>query len=398
MSNKLAILGGEPVRKEFLSFHQPLIGQEEEMEVIDTLRSGWITTAQKTKRFEEMFKEYIGVKFAIGVNSCTAALHLGLVASNIGHGDEVITTPITFAATANVIIHRGAKPVFVDVEPDTLNIDAAKIEEKITKRTKAIVPVHFTGHPCEMDKILEIAKKYNLMVMEDAAHALESKYHGQKVGQIGDIGTFSFYATKNITTGEGGMLTTNNEEIARMVQIMALHGLSQDAWKRYSEAGWKHYDVIYAGYKYNMFDIQAALGLHQLAKAEDFLITRQKYVQMYDEAFKDIPQIKPLARRENIKHAHHLFVVIVDTDKISVGRDDILTALKAENIGMAVHFRALHLQPFYREKFGFKQGDLPLAEYASDRIISLPLYPKMTTEDVEDVIKAVKKVIGFYSK
>jgi dTDP-4-amino-4,6-dideoxygalactose transaminase len=388
----------KPLRKDFLPFHQPLIGAEEEAEVIQTLRSGWLTTGPRTQEFERDFAEYIGCNHAIGLNSCTAGLHLALVAIGVGEGDEVITTPITFPATANVIVHQRARPVFADVDPETLNINPEKIEEKISPRTRAIIPVHLAGHPCEMDSISEIAQKHNIKVIEDAAHALEAEYHGRKVGVLGNVAAFSFYATKNITTGEGGMLTTNDDELADKVGILRLHGISRDAWKRYGLEGYRHWDTLYAGYKYNMPDIQAAIGIHQLKKAEKFLQVRKKYVEMYDKAFAKIPEIKILGRKENIKHSHYLYVIQVKTEDLTADRDIIMNAIQAENIGIGIHFRALHLQPYYKNTYGFKLGDFPNAEYASDRVISLPLYPAMTEGDAADVIKATSRVISRYRK
>ena len=388
----------KPLRKDFLPFHRPLIGVEEETEVVQTLRSGWITTGPRTQEFEKAFTDYIGCRHAIGLNSGTAGLHLALVALGVGEGDEVITTPITFPATANVIVHQRARPVFADIDPETLNIDPDKIEGKITPKTKAIMPVHLAGHPCEMDRISEIARKYNLKVIEDAAHALEAEYHGKKVGVLGDVAAFSFYATKNITTGEGGMLTTDDDEIADMVNILRLHGISRDAWKRYGLEGYKHWDTLYPGYKYNMFDIQAAIGIHQLKKVGKFLQIRRKYVEMYDQAFAQIPEIKVPGRKENIKHSHYLYVIQVKTEDLTADRDIIMNAIQAENIGIGIHFRALHLQPYYKNTYGFKPGDFPNAEYASDRVISLPLYPAMTEEDMADVIKAVSRVISRYRR
>jgi len=385
-----------PVRKDFLPFHRPSIGPEEEEEVIQTLRSGWLTTGPRTQQFERDFASFSGCKHAIGLSSCTDGLHLALVALGIGEGDEVITTPITFPATANVIVHQRGKPVFVDVDPETLNIDTDQIEAKITPRTRAIIPVHFAGHPCEMDRITEIAHKYQLKVIEDAAHAVEAEYHGRKVGTLGDVAAFSFYATKNITTGEGGMLTTDDDELAEKVNILRLHGISRDAWKRYSSEGYKHWDTIYPGYKCNMFDIQAAIGMHQLKKVERFLEARKKYVELYDDAFNKIPQIKLLGRASNIKHSHYLYVIQVKTEELTADRDVIMNAIQAQNIGIGIHFRSLHLQPYYRDSYGFNRGDFPNAEYASDRVISLPLYPAMTEEDVADVIETVTSVISHY--
>ncbi|RKY89127.1 UDP-4-amino-4,6-dideoxy-N-acetyl-beta-L-altrosamine transaminase, partial [candidate division KSB1 bacterium] len=276
-----------PVRDRFLPFHQPSIDGEEIQEVVDTLKSGWITTGPKTKLFEKKFQEYIGCKYAIAVSSCTAGLHLALVAAGVGQGDEVITTPYTFATTGEVIIQIGAKPVFVDIEEDGFNIDVTKIPEAITPETKAIIPVHFAGEPCDMDEIMKIAQENNLFVIEDAAHAVGAEYKGKKIGNIGDVTVFSFYATKNLTTGEGGMVTTNNDELAEKIRLLSLHGISKDAWKRYTAEGSWYYEILYAGYKYNMTDIQASLGIHQLNKLEKFLSIRQKYAQRYSSAFAD---------------------------------------------------------------------------------------------------------------
>lgn len=378
---------------DFLHFHRAWLGPEEEEEIISTLRSSWLTTGPRTKRFEQEFARFAKAKYAVAVTSCTAAMHLALTALEIGPGDEVITSPMTFASTANVIVHRGATPVFVDAEPGTLNIDPNKIEERITRKTRAIMPVHFAGRPCEMNAIMRIARRHKLAVIEDAAHALESEYKGRKIGSISDATAFSFYATKNITTGEGGMVTTNRKSLAEKMQVLSLHGLSKDAWKRYSESGFAHYDVIYPGYKYNMFDIQAALGLCQLAKIDDFWKRRKNYTEIYDQAFKEVPEIIPLVKEGDIKHAYHLYVILVKTEELTVSRDVILKEIQAKGIGVGVHFRALHLHPFYRKTFGFRRGQFPVAEYASDRVISLPLYPKMEEWDVNKVINTVKKII-----
>jgi len=380
--------------KPFYEFHRAWLGEEEEKEVLDTLRSGWLTTGPKTHEFERRFAQYVGCKHAIGLNSCTAGLHLALVSLGIGPGDEVITTPITFAATANVIVHQGAKPVFVDVDRGTLNIDTSQIEDRITSRTKVIMPVHFAGHPCEMEPILRIAEKYNLAVVEDAAHALEAQYHGRKVGSIGDLTSFSFYATKNITTGEGGMLTTNRGDLAERIRILSLHGITTDAWQRHGKGKYVHWDVVCPGYNYHMFDIQAALGIHQLKKVDEFWEQRRRLVSLYNEAFRKIPEINLLAQTEDVKHGYHLYVVLLNTDKVTMGRDAVLSTLRDAGIGVGVHFRALHLMSFYANTFGFKPGDFPNAEYASDRVLSLPLYPSLTERDVERIIEVVCGVMG----
>lgn len=394
----LAIHGGTPLRKQFLPFHRPFIGKEEIAEVIAALQSGWITTGPRTKAFEKKFCEYIGCPHAVGLNSCTAGLHVALEVAGVKEGDEVITTPITFASTANVIVHRRATPVFVDVESGTLNINPDLLEKNITPRTKAIIPVHFAGHPCEMDKILGIAKRYGLTVIEDAAHALEAAYQGRKIGTLSPFTAFSFYATKNITTGEGGMLTVLNDEMAELARILSLHGISRDAWKRYSDEGYRHWEILYAGYKYNMFDLQAAVGLHQMDRIEMFWETRRTYVDFYNKAFQEIPEVEPLQIKSEVKPAYHLYPILLRLDLLVADRDHIMNAIQAENIGIGIHFRVIHLHPFYQKQFGFLPGTLPVAEDASQRTLSLPLYPSMSEEDLEDVVAVVKKVIGFFRK
>lgn len=395
---KPALVGGPPVRKEFLPYCLPIIGDDEINEVIETLKSGWITTGPKTQKFEEMFKEYIGSKYAIALSSCTAGLHLSLVAYGIGEGDEVITSPFTFASTANVIVHQRAKPVFVDIDRETYNIDPEKIEDKISDKTKAIMPVHYAGQPCEMDKIIKIAREYKIAVLEDAAHAVGSEYKGQKIGTIGDITSFSFYVTKNMTTAEGGMVTTDKEELANDIRIWRLHGMSKGAWKRYSSKGSWYYEILFPGYKYNMTDIQASLGIHQLSKLEDFLRAREKLAKKYTKAFSDMPEIVEPSVKKHMRHAWHLYPVQVNTDLLRTNRDKFIEALRAENIGTSVHFIPLHRHPFYQKTFGFKRGDFPVADHIYERIVSLPLYPRMSMDDLDDVVKAVKKIVEYYRK
>ncbi|MDO8725089.1 MAG: DegT/DnrJ/EryC1/StrS aminotransferase family protein [Candidatus Methanoperedens sp.] len=382
------------IRRNFLPFSIPSIGDEEIAEVIDTLKSGWITTGQKTKNFEELFKRYVGCNHAIAVSSCTAALHLALVAAGIGVGDEVITTPFTFAATGEVIIYMGAKPVFVDIKNDTYNIDPDKIEAAITSKTKAIIPVHYAGQPCDMDKILKIAHKYNLIVIEDAAHAIGAKYKEKTIGTIGDITAFSFYATKNLTTAEGGMVTTSKQEYADKIRILSLHGLSKDAWKRYGAEGSWYYEIMDAGYKYNMTDIQASIGIHQLAKFEQMQEIRQKHVNRYTDELKDIIGITTPFVLSDVQHAWHLYTILINSDILGLNRAQFIEAMTHENIGTSVHFIPLHLHPYYQKVYGYKRGDFPITEYIYDRIISLPLYTSMTENDVSDVINAIKKIIN----
>jgi dTDP-4-amino-4,6-dideoxygalactose transaminase len=387
-----------PVRKDFLIFGSPAIEEAEIQEVVDTLRSGWLGTGPKTQRFEEDFRRYIGCQHAIAVNSCTAALHLALDAIGVRSRDEVITTPMTFPATANVIVYQGAKPVFVDIERETMNIDPVKIEEAITPRTRAILPVHLAGRPCKMDEILSIARRHNLFVIEDAAHAVEAWYKVRKVGTIGDITTFSFYVTKNLTTGEGGMVTTNDAAWAEEIRLKRLHGISRDAWKRYSAEGFALYETIEVGYKYNMTDLQASLGIHQLARLEQNLKLREQYWQMYDEAFADVPELITPIEEEGIRHARHLYTILLRLERLTIDRNQFIDAMRAENIGTGVHFYAVHLHRYYRETFRYGRGDFPEAEFISDRTVSLPLSAKLSEQDVKDVIAAVRTVIATHRR
>jgi len=394
-----AIKGGKPVRKKFLIFGKPDIHKDEIKEVVATLKSGWIGTGPRTILFEKRFKKYIGCKYAVSVNSCTAGLFLSLKALGIGPGDEVITTPLTFAATANVIEHIGAKPVFVDVEKATGNIDAELIEEKVTDRTRAIIPVHLYGRPCEMSKIMHIAKDYGLKVIEDAAHAIEAKYKNKKIGTTGHTTCFSFYATKNLTTAEGGMITTASKKLAELLQIMRLHGISKDAWKRYSASGFKPYDVITPGYKFNMTDLQAALGLHQLKRIEKNLKRRKEICKMYNEAFERIDQLILMDYSEKgIKHARHLYTVLLDLKKLRINRNYFLEAMKREGIGCGIHFLSLHESKYYKKKYKYRKSDFKNAAFISDRTVSLPLAPNLSDKDISDVIKAVRKIINYFKK
>jgi len=372
-----AIINGKPVRSSFLHPFKHSIGEEEIDEVVDTLRSEWITTGPKTFKFEEMFSKTVNSKYAIAVNSCTAALHLAIVALGIGKGDEVITTPYTFAATSEVVINENATPVFVDVEKDTYNIDPVKIEEKITDRTKAIIVVHYAGQACEMDKIMDLAEKYDLYIIEDAAHAIGSKY-------------------KDITTAEGGMITTKHGDLADKIRMLSLHGISKDAWKRYSSEGSWYYEITYSGYKYNMSDLQASIGIHQMKKLDQMQKRREEIADKYNRAFGQIPQITTPTVKKYTTHAWHLYPVQVNSELLSINRNEFIEALKAENIGTSVHFIPLHLHPYYKEKYGFKGDDFPIAESLYNNEISLPIYPKMEDKDVEDVISAVKKIINYY--
>ena len=396
----LAIDGGRPVRDRFLPFHQPLLGREEELSVVETMRSGWITTGPKTKQFEQALANYVGAPYCVAVNSCTAALHLALEAVGVGPGHEVITSPITFASTANVIVHRGATPVFADVQRGTWNMDPSSLEAAMTPRSKAIVPVHLAGQPCDMAAIDAVAARRGIPVVEDAAHAIGAEYPGgRRVGGSGNPTAFSFYATKNITSGgEGGALMVADPDLAERVAIMSLHGISRDAWKRYSTEGYEHWDIIYAGYKYNMFDLQAAVALPQLAKIEAFWQRRVELKRRFDAGLCDVVEVEPLDEEARGKSAYHLYPIVIRTENLTADRDTIMNAIQAENVGVGVHFRAVHLHPYYVERFRFRRGMFPNAEYYSDRTISLPLYPKMSDRDADDVVDAVRKVIEWFRR
>jgi dTDP-4-amino-4,6-dideoxygalactose transaminase len=379
------------MRSVFLPFAPPTIAKEEIAEVIDTLSSDWITTGPKVKSFENEFARHIGADAALALNSCTAGMHLALIALGIGPGDEVITTPMTFCSTVNVIEHVGARPVLVDVQPDTLNISPELIEMAVTDKTKCILPVHYAGHPCDMDAITDIAQTNNLFVVEDAAHAFPARYKGQRVGIIGDLTAFSFYATKNITTAEGGMLTGAPEFIEK-ARICSLHGMNRDAWKRYDKGSSWYYEVIYPGFKYNMTDIQASIGLQQLKKIDGFQKRRQEIVNEYDKAFSQYPYFEIPCRLSNINHSWHLYVLRINLDTLVIGRDQFIEELKDRNIGTSVHFIPIHLHPYYRDKYGYKPKDYPVAYSNFKRIISLPIYPRMSDQDISDVIEAVLDV------
>ena len=381
---------------QFLSFHVPEIGNEEIQSVVETLRSGWLTTGSKVKQFEENFSEYTGASYAVAVNSGTAALHLALEAIGICEGDEVILPTMTFTATAEVATYFKAKPVLVDCEPDTLNIDAAQIESKITPKTKAIIPVHIAGQPCDMARIMEIARNHDLKVIEDAAHALPARHLNKRVGSIGDITCFSFYATKTITTGEGGSATTNNVHWANRMRVMSLHGISKDAWKRYSNEGSWYYEVISPGYKYNLTDIAAAIGIEQLKKADRFWEARRRIAEIYNNGFAGLAEIQTPVCRPEVQHAWHLYVIQLQLERLRVTRNEFIEALRDENIGTSVHFIPLHFHPGYRDMLKCKAEDFPNASAVFDRIISLPIYSRMTERDVQRVIAAVRGIVKRY--
>jgi dTDP-4-amino-4,6-dideoxygalactose transaminase len=428
----------KPIRQSFLPYASPSIGDEEIAEVVDSLRSGWITAGPKVKRFQSDFAEYVDSRHAIAVNSCTAGLHIALTALGIGPGDEVIVPTLTFCSTANVVVHLGARPVLVDVGED-FNVTAEAIEAAITPRTKAIIPVHYSGQACDLETIYALAARHNLPVVEDAAHAVGATYHGHKIGSdalplslvgrggqgvrvatplaategqdetgsdalplplvgrggrgVRVVTVFSFYAIKNMTTGEGGMITTADETLVEPMRLLTLHGMSRDSWKRYTSAGSWYYEVVLPGYKDNMTDIQAALGIHQLRRLDDFITTRQRYAGLYDQAFADLPEVETPVVRSDRNHVYHLYVIRLQLDRLAIDRAQFIEALKAQDIGTSVHFIPVHLHPFYQERFGYRRGDLPQAEAIYDRIVSLPLYPRMTEADVVDVIQAVRHIV-----
>lgn len=391
-----------PARERFLPFALPSIGEEEIAEVVDTLRSGWVTTGPKVKRFENQFGAYTAASHALAVNSCTAGLHTALTALGVGPDDEVIVPTFTFCATANVVVHLGARPVLVDIRSD-FEIDPAAVEAAITPRTRAIMPVHYAGQACDLDAIYEIASRNNLGVIEDAAHAVGSTYHGLRIGSdylasgypdLRRATAFSFYANKNMTTGEGGMITTADGRLAGEMRALALHGMSRDAWKRYTNAGSWFYEVVSAGYKNNMTDIAASLGLHQLSRLDGFINTRQQYARMYDEAFAGLEALETPIKHADRNHVYHLYAIRLNLDQLTIDRSEFIDQLRQMNIGASVHFIPVHLHPFYRDRFGYRHGDLPRSEAIYDRLLSLPLYPAMLDQDINDVIEAVHHIIS----
>ncbi len=386
----------QPARDKFLVFGSPALGEAEIEEVVQSLRSGWLGTGPKVARFERDFAAYKGIaeNRVAAVNSCTAALHVSLIAAGIGPGDEVITTPMTFAATVNAIIHSGATPILADINPITMNIDPAQIEARISDKTRAILPVHMAGRPCDMDAIMRIARQHNLLVIEDCAHAIETEYRGQKVGTFGDFGCFSFYVTKNVVTGEGGMIVARKEEDIARAKVLALHGMSKDAWRRFSDEGYKHYYVVECGFKYNMMDIQAAIGIHQLASVEENWQRRRVIWQTYQQAFAELPVTRPAEVEANTRHAYHLYTLLIDETRCGVSRDQFLDAMTAHKIGVGVHYLSIPEHPYYQERFGWRPEEYPHAMRVGRQTVSLPLSPKLSNGDVEDVVTAVINILS----
>ena len=381
------------MNNDYLIFGAPFIEQDEIEEVLRTFSSGWIGTGPRVERFEDDFKLYKKACTAVAVSSCSAALHLSLLASELKPGDEVIVPAMTFCATVNAIIHSGVTPVLADVDPRTMNIDPKNIQDKITKKTKAILLVHFAGRPCKMDEIMDIANQHKLLVIEDCAHAIESEYKGKHCGTFGDFGCFSFYVTKNITTGEGGMVVCKDEEKSLNIKTMALHGLSKDAWSRFSDRGYKHYSLTVAGFKYNMTDIQAAMGIQQLKKIKNFGERRQEIWNQYNEAFSELPVTLPAELDSDIKHAFHLFTLLIDKKRTGISRDDFLGAMHSRNIGTGVHYLSIPEHPYYQEKFGWQPEDFPSAMKIGRETVSLPLSAKLTNANVKSVIQTVHEIL-----
>lgn len=380
------------MNNDFLVFGSPSIGEEEIAEVEACVRSGWLGTGPRVAKFEQNFALYQHVSPAqvAAVNSCTAALHVSMVAAGLEAGSEVITTPLTFCATVNAIIHAGLTPVLADVDLVTQNIDPAAIEAAITPRTRAIVPVHFAGRPCNMNAIMAIANKHNLLVIEDCAHAIETTYHGKKAGTFGDFGCFSFYATKNVVTGEGGMIIGRDESLIARAKVLALHGMSKDAWHRFGDKGYKHYQVVEAGFKYNMMDLQAALGIHQLARVEHNWLRRQQIWDYYQQELANLPITRPAPIESNTRHAYHLYTIGIDENRTGISRDAFLNAMNQHKIGTGVHYLALTEHPYYQQRYGWQPEQTPIATQIGRHTVSLPISAKLSDADVERVVDAIR--------
>ncbi len=387
----MAISGNE----EFLPFSRPSISREAIDEVVACIESGWITTGPRVKRFEEDLKAYLAAPHVLCLASATAGLHLALTALKLTPGDEVITTPMTFAATLNTIVLAGGRPVLVDVETGTCNMNVARVEQAVTPRTRAIVPVHFAGLPVDLDPLYEIANRRGLRVIEDAAHAIGTEYKNRRIGSFGDVQVFSFHPNKNMTTGEGGCVTTRDEAFAAEVALLRFHGMDREAWNRFGKKGSQHYEIIAPGYKYNMMDLQAALGIHQLKALDGFIDRRREIAERYQDALAGRPEWSvPRSPGYAHRHAWHLYTPLLDPGAAGMDRDAFMQAMRERNIGTGLHYRAVHLYPYYRERFGFKRGDFPNAETISDRIVSLPLFPAMTVSDQDRVIGVMRDIFG----
>jgi dTDP-4-amino-4,6-dideoxygalactose transaminase len=382
------------VREKMLIFGAPWIERSEVDEVIATMEAGWLGTGPRVAKFERAFAEYRRTNHVAAVNSCTAAMHLALITAGIGPGDEVITTPLTFASTVNVIVHAGATPVLADIDLKTMNLDPAAAEAAITPRTRALLPVHLTGRPCDMDALMAIAARHGLLLIEDCAHAIEAEYRGRPCGTMGDYGCFSFYSTKNVTTGEGGMVVCARAEDADRVKTFALHGMTKDAWTRFSDKGYNHYDIVECGFKYNMMDLQAAIGLHQLNRVEEGLARREALWQRYDEAFAGLPVTLPAPAATETRHARHLYTLLVDRPRSGVSRDEFLVAMTQRKIGVGVHYRSIPELTFYQQRFGWRPEAWPNAHAVGQTTVSIPMAANLREADANDVIEAVHSTIG----
>ena len=387
------------MRSSFLPFARPALGEEEIAEVVDTLRSGWITTGPKVERFTAAFIDYVGGRYAVPVSSATAGLHIALLALGVGPGDEVITTPLTFVATLNTIVHCGAAPVLADIDAATLNVRVEEVERKVTKNTKAIVPVHYVGQPADLDPILELAATRGVAVLEDAAHAVGAEYKGRRIGSFPTTSVFSFHPNKNMTTGEGGMVVTEDEAVFEKASLLKFHGMDRESWKRFAKAGRPRYDVAVPGYKYNMMDLQAALGLHQLKRLDGFLAERARLARRYDEKLAGaVGLILPQRVPYPVRHAWHLYTPLVDIDRLTIDRDRFMSELSARNIGTGLHYTAAHEFSYYASRFGWKPEDFPEAHFVSERIVSLPLFPGLSDADQDDAVAAIFDVLAEFAR
>jgi UDP-4-amino-4-deoxy-L-arabinose-oxoglutarate aminotransferase len=376
-----------------LPLSRPSLGEEEIREVLDVIRSGWITSGPRVKRFEEEFSRYVGARHAVAVNSCTAALHVALLAHGMGSGDEVVTSSMTWSATVNMIEVAGAKPVFADVDRETLQITPETVAAALTERTRAILPVHFAGQACDLDRLVAIATNRNLTIIQDAAHAVGTEFRGRRIGGGGVTACFSFHPIKNITTGEGGMITTDSDELAEKLRLLRFHGVNRDAWSRYGKVDSPRYETVTPGWKYNLTDLQAALGIHQLAKLDSFIERRTRLAELYHAQLAEIDGVKPLGRASGTsRHAWHLFVVTIEPGRFGCDRDRFMQLMAQQGVGTGLHFTAVHLHDYYRSRYGYASGALPNTEWASDRVVSLPLFPGMNDSDVSRVCEAIRVV------
>jgi dTDP-4-amino-4,6-dideoxygalactose transaminase len=382
------------MRESFLPFARPGLGEEEIGEVVETLRSGWITTGPRVERFTSEFADYVGGRYAVPVSSATAGLHVALLALGVGPGDEVVTTPMTFVATLNTIVHCGAVPVLADIDAATLNVRVEEIERRLTDKTRVILPVHYVGQPADLDPILELAAERGIAVLEDAAHAVGAEYKRRRIGSFPTTSVFSFHPNKNMTTGEGGMVVTDDEAVYEKASLLKFHGMDKESWKRFAKSGSPRYDVALPGFKYNMMDLQAALGLHQLKRLDGFLAERARLAARYDAALEGVPGlILPQRVPYEIRHAWHLYTPLVDVDRLAIDRDRFMEELKRRNIGTGLHYTAAHEFSYYASRFGWQPEDFPEAHFVSERIVSLPLFPGLTDPDQDDAIAAVREVL-----